>query len=453
MTTAHFTANHAGLLAPLDDTTGTIQKYFEWLYPTGTDTTKIVVACIPPLGTVFPESHKRAGYPMTYWGHIVDNPAAAALSAEHLSQRGARAVWSSIHRGGGHAGRNKWEIEDCSDFRFLALDFDNVLPPFTPRACATDAEVQRIGEHVSMVKSDLIRRGLPEPLHVMTGNGHLLLFPITLATVDDPFDASAPKGIDNIALMKELANCLAIAYDTDFCELDTGVVGDPSRILGVPGTINQTKPEIPEQGRIARNRAIIGAYPERDPMPQAEFIAWAKSYITEAESLNATKLAERRKYQPAQTGQRIEHDGAPASPKTIRRVKSYLEKIPVAVEGEGGDSHTFKTAGHMLSFGLSQGEVLEVMRDWNSQCSPPWSEDDLRGKITSAAKNGTPRADKREGIASTSLTGIRRRSTFTAVCEPSGYDEHKMALEISHSGGGVDKSFRRARAREIFNYV
>jgi RecA-family ATPase len=39
-------------------------------------------------------------------------------------------------------------------------------------------------------------------------------------------------------------------------------------------------------------------------------------------------------------------------------------------------------------------EVLEVMRDWNSRCSPSWTESELLKKIHSARDNGTPRAVK-----------------------------------------------------------
>jgi len=73
----------------------------------------------------------------------------------------------------------------------------------------------------------------------------------------------------------------------------------------------------------------------------------------------------------------------------IHRVRKYLEHTPPAIEGRGGDLHTFQVACRIVrGFGLSDSEGLELLNEWNRYCQPPWSERDLLIKISSARKSG-----------------------------------------------------------------
>ena len=72
-------------------------------------------------------------------------------------------------------------------------------------------------------------------------------------------------------------------------------------------------------------------------------------------------------------------------PNSMELARKYLLKRPPAVSGQGGHTATFRVAlalahGH----GLTEEQALEAMRDWNRTCQPPWSEAELRYKITSA---------------------------------------------------------------------
>jgi hypothetical protein len=367
----------------------TSADYLEWIYPRPS---RVLISCAPPSGTTYPPTAREhlKGRLYNYHGQTWDTlPDAVDAVGKYVTGQ-ARAIWSSVHRGGGMARGNKWDINQTVAYQFLALDFDNVTPAELGRIAATDAEVERIGEHVSAVKADLIERGLPEPLHVATGNGHLLMVPVELWTVDDPFDPQARRGDDNIAMMKRLADCLAVAYSRPFTNLDTGVIADPSRILGVPGTINKNKPERPAEGRIARRREIVGNFPDREPMTEPEFVAWAESYIAECERLNGDKLAERRRRQPDPSAPAT----GPVIPPDAHGIARYIAAVPPAVEGCGGDAQTFRLCGNLLAFGLSEPQVFECLHEWNSRCSPPWSDDELKTKIHSAAHNGTARPKK-----------------------------------------------------------
>jgi putative DNA primase/helicase len=368
-----------------------INKYFEWRYP---DPDALILLAYMPDGQTYPTGHYLAGRPCFYDGNTVSGADWAADTVKAIEAIPHKAIWATTHKADALAAEqyrwgkrwNKWDIGETSAFQFLELDFDNVLLiDCPPKVAASDAERQKICQHVQQVKADLIDRGLPTPLITSTGNGYLLSFPIDL-----------PSTPTHLNLMRRLGACLALAFDRPFTNLDTGVLTDPSRILGVAGTWNRGKRAIPEDGRHHRIREIIGEYPDREPMTGAEFTGWAEQYIAEAVAIHgdtlrssierSTATPEKRAARPQTT------EGISAAVKAARR---YIAKVPPAIEGSEGDKHTFRTAGQMLAFGLTTDEVFMIMQEWNDTCSPPWTDDELRTKINSAATNGTPRAAKR----------------------------------------------------------
>jgi hypothetical protein len=71
------------------------------------------------------------------------------------------------------------------------------------------------------------------------------------------------------------------------------------------------------------------------------------------------------------------------------RARRYLARVEPAIAGAGGDARTFAVAARVArGFGLSEGEALEALADWNARCEPPWSERSLRRKIQNALRYG-----------------------------------------------------------------
>jgi hypothetical protein len=79
----------------------------------------------------------------------------------------------------------------------------------------------------------------------------------------------------------------------------------------------------------------------------------------------------------------------PAAKKTpLERASAYLARIPVALDGQGGDRATFAVAKALVrGFSLSVEEALPLLLVWNRDCKPPWSEAELRRKLRSAASS------------------------------------------------------------------
>lgn len=72
------------------------------------------------------------------------------------------------------------------------------------------------------------------------------------------------------------------------------------------------------------------------------------------------------------------------TPYAISQSILYLQTAPPAIEGEGGDSTTYRIACRLRDFGLSPSTCLTLMLEhWDPRCLPPWGEA-LSDKVTNA---------------------------------------------------------------------
>lgn len=70
--------------------------------------------------------------------------------------------------------------------------------------------------------------------------------------------------------------------------------------------------------------------------------------------------------------------------QAINRARAYVAKMPAAVSGNGGHAQTFAVACSLARFGLGEEGILALLREYNQQCQPPWTERELRHKARSA---------------------------------------------------------------------
>lgn len=84
----------------------------------------------------------------------------------------------------------------------------------------------------------------------------------------------------------------------------------------------------------------------------------------------------------------------PDEPGALRRAARFLATTQPAIEGEGGDAWTVKTAAVVRDFGVSPGACLELMLEhWNDRCEPPWEPEELAVKV----RNGYAYAERPAG--------------------------------------------------------
>lgn len=74
------------------------------------------------------------------------------------------------------------------------------------------------------------------------------------------------------------------------------------------------------------------------------------------------------------------------------RCIDLISHMPPAIEGSGGDLTTFTAACRCRDFGLTQSQAFRVLDEhFNIRCMPPWTEKELRAKVSNAYKySGTP---------------------------------------------------------------
>ena len=76
--------------------------------------------------------------------------------------------------------------------------------------------------------------------------------------------------------------------------------------------------------------------------------------------------------------------------REVIRARSWLRERPGAIEGCGGDAHTYVTCCTILrDFNIDSGIAYELLAEWNMKCQPPWSGKALKEKMQNAVAHGT----------------------------------------------------------------
>ena len=125
----------------------------------------------------------------------------------------------------------------------------------------------------------------------------------------------------------------------------------------------------------------------------------------------------------------------------IEAAREYLTKrAPLAIEGRGGDTTTYRVCCVVRDYALFEGTALSLLwEDWNPRCIPPWTWDELeekvrralaygRGQIGSRTPEGMlpavvavpqPEATQRAPVASTAMKrGLITRNLAEVSNEP-----------------------------------
>jgi hypothetical protein len=77
--------------------------------------------------------------------------------------------------------------------------------------------------------------------------------------------------------------------------------------------------------------------------------------------------------------------------RLVERARAYVAKMPPGISGQGGHLATFSTALALVKgFSLDTGTALDLLREYNARCEPPWSEKELLHKIESAVAGIPP---------------------------------------------------------------
>ncbi|GJQ28384.1 MAG: hypothetical protein HBSAPP03_02680 [Phycisphaerae bacterium] len=117
-----------------------------------------------------------------------------------------------------------------------------------------------------------------------------------------------------------------------------------------------------------------------------------------------------------------------AGEAVLRRAAAYLDSIPPAISGSGGHGQTYTAATAMVhGFGLDPETALGLLLDrYNPRCEPPWSEKELRHKVSDAASKPHDRphgwlrdAERPENLGGVDLSHLVVRGRAPATDAPS----------------------------------
>ena len=114
------------------------------------------------------------------------------------------------------------------------------------------------------------------------------------------------------------------------------------------------------------------------------------------------------RFWPAPT---VDKRPSPIGDNVMDRARKYVAKMPPAISEQGGHNQTYHVACVLVEgFDLNQSQALEILREYNERCEPPWSERDLRHKVESADANAVDRGyllnspDVRHGAQNENVT-------------------------------------------------
>lgn len=76
----------------------------------------------------------------------------------------------------------------------------------------------------------------------------------------------------------------------------------------------------------------------------------------------------------------------------LDRARRFLAFTSPATSGQRGDVATFRICCRLArGFALDDDEALQVLREWNARCVPPWSDRELLEKLRNARRYGRER--------------------------------------------------------------
>lgn len=110
----------------------------------------------------------------------------------------------------------------------------------------------------------------------------------------------------------------------------------------------------------------------------------------------------------------------PASPAELEDLHDALEAHGPAVQGHGGDLHTFQAMALVWNdYALPENQGWQVTLEWNATCQPPWSEADLCTKIRSARSSASrPYGCKRKVDVLATVSALISEHQATGSSDP-----------------------------------
>jgi hypothetical protein len=199
----------------------------------------IEIRCIWPKGVDPSRGIKSRCFDQAQFESKQAYRAAVESYVAHMNQQGFNlyATLNPLKAGMGQYSAAKDEDVVCR--RRLLIDIDRDTGKEHP---ATESEIQAAKALGEKIANHLTNLGWPEPIQIMSGNGHHLIYPL-----DD-----LPTSKEVTSAIKDLLQGLKSAFSNNGLSVDTAV-SNPSRVTKLPGTLARRGTEITNNPyRVAR---------------------------------------------------------------------------------------------------------------------------------------------------------------------------------------------------------
>ncbi len=132
------------------------------------------------------------------------------------------------------------------------------------------------------------------------------------------------------------------------------------------------------------------------------------------------------------------------NPSALSRARDFLKRRAPAIEGQGGNYHTYVTVCHLRDLGLSDDTARDMIleSEWNQNCSPPWDAHELTVLINNAYKYA--KADA--GVKGTGLDEKTFAAAFGADLVDADTKEYIKSVERGETG-----SYSRHKSK-LYNF-
>jgi len=135
------------------------------------------------------------------------------------------------------------------------------------------------------------------------------------------------------------------------------------------------------------------------------------------------------------------------TPSAVNRAREFLKNRSPAIEGAGGNDHTYATACHVKDIGVSMQQCVGLMLEsggWNGRCVPPWDSSELLQVVQNAYKYGNQPAGAKGGNTMESF--LESEGDLEDSSLPASEDRFSRLRNITFKGQGI---LTRNKRREM----
>lgn len=173
--------------------------------------------------------------------------------------------------------------------------------------------------------------------------------------------------------------------------------------------------------------------------------------LSEVQSRDITWLRDRF-WPTAKTNRKAGQTTSANHDDVVERARKYVEKMPPAISGKGGHNQTFRVACVlMIEFGLDKSDAMQILREYNRRCEPPWSAEELQHKIDSAAEHPGERGGLRDAPKQTRKKKSKQYAPISRIFPYHGPDGELRYEGILRVDGTY--SYRRPDANAKSKWV